>query len=58
MNQIGAEILADPRDLHFAPLSPKTVQILRPLLHFEYQLYDYIRDRFYQQYNVLVEMDS
>ena len=55
---MGAHMLADPRDLQFAPLSPKTVEILRPLLHFEYQLYDYVRDRFYQQYNVLVEMDS
>lgn len=58
MNQWDPHALHDERDVEVPDPTEKTKQILRPLLHFEYELYNFIRDRLLEQYKLLVEMDS
>lgn len=58
MNQWDPKWLRDHLDVYVPGVSKKTHEILRPLLHFEYQLYDFIRDRFFTQFKILSEADK
>lgn len=58
MNQRDPKKLADERDVNITNPSNRTKQILRPLLKYEYALYDFIKHRFFEQYRILVELDN
>ena len=58
MNQHDPKILADERDINVKLPSQKTIDILRPLLKYEYDIYDHIKQRFMEQYRILVELDN
>jgi hypothetical protein len=58
MNQWDPRKLADDRGINVTAPDPRTAEILRPLLRFEYQLYDFVKQRFFEQYHILVELDN
>ncbi|CAF3468790.1 unnamed protein product [Rotaria sp. Silwood1] len=58
MNQRDSKVLVDERDLNIQLPNENTIKLLMPLLKYEYDLYNYIKERFLDQYNILVELDS
>ena len=58
MNQHDPKILADQRDINVKRPNAKTIAILKPLLKYEYLIYEHIKQRFYDQYRILVDLDS
>lgn len=58
MNQQDPQLLADPRDLNITLPNERTTHALMPLLKYEYQLYEFIQERFLDQYRILVELDN
>ncbi|CAF2536483.1 unnamed protein product [Rotaria sp. Silwood2] len=58
MNQQNSKILVDDRDLNIRLPNENTIKLLKPLLQYEYDLYDYIKQRFLRQYELLVELDN
>ena len=58
MNQWDPRKLADERDINVPRVEARTAEILRPLLHYEYQLYEFVKQRFFEQYHILVELDN
>lgn len=58
MNQSNASLPIDPRDTNTSLPNQNTTETLKPLLKYEYELYDYIKTRFLEQYELLVELDN
>ena len=58
MNQHDPKILADERDINVQLPNQTTIAILKPFLKYEYDIYGYIKHRFYEQYRILVELSS
>ncbi|CAF1106362.1 unnamed protein product [Rotaria sordida] len=58
MNQHDPKILADKRDINVRLPNKNTTKILMPFLKYEYDLYNYIKKRFLDQYNMLLELDN
>lgn len=58
MNQRDPEHLIDERDTYIQLPNSRTTNLLKPLLQYEYELYDYIKERFLDQYRILTELDN
>jgi hypothetical protein len=58
MNQHDPKLLGDIRDVNVTLPNSRTVAILKPLLLYEYKLYEFIQTRFLEQYRILVELDN
>ena len=58
MNQHDPKILADQRDINVIRPNETTINILKPLLKYEYDIYEHIKQRFYDQYRILVDLDN
>jgi hypothetical protein len=58
MNQHDPKILAHARDINVMLPNETTIAILKPLLKYEYDIYEHIKQRFYDQYRILVGLDS
>ena len=57
MNTRNPDHLIDERDTNVPLPNDKTRNILRGLLRDEYDLYEYIRARFHDQYKILTDVD-
>ncbi|CAF3641920.1 unnamed protein product, partial [Rotaria sordida] len=58
MNQRDPKHLIDERDLNIRLPNKNTTELLMPFLKYEYDLYNYIKQRFLDQYRILVELDN
>ncbi|CAF0804807.1 unnamed protein product [Rotaria sordida] len=58
MNQRDPKHLIDERDLNIQLPNKNTTKLLMPFLKYEYDLYNYIKQRFLDQYRILVELDN
>ncbi len=58
MNQHDPKILADERDINVMLPNEATINILKPLLNYEYRIYEHIKQRFYDQYRILADLDN
>jgi hypothetical protein len=58
MNQHDPKLLADERDVNVILPNETTINILKPLLKYEYDIYNHIKQRFQDQYRILVDLDN
>jgi hypothetical protein len=58
MNQRDSKNLIEERDINIKLPNRTTIDLLRPLLKYEYELYDYIKQRLLDQYRILTELDN
>ncbi|CAF1220639.1 unnamed protein product [Adineta steineri] len=58
MNTRDSHQLADNRDVNIQLPNKMTIKLLEPYLKDEYELYNYIKRRFLDQYRILTEMDN
>jgi hypothetical protein len=58
MNQHDPKLLADERDVNVVLPNETTINILKPLLKYEYDIYNHIKQRFQDQYRILVDLDN
>ena len=58
MNMWDSTVSVDPRDIEVAYPNPRTVALIEPFLRYEYKLYEFIKGRFLEQYQIFVELDQ
>jgi hypothetical protein len=58
MNQHDPKLLADERDINIVLPNLTTINILKQFLGYEYNIYYYIKQRFLNQYQILVDLDN